>query len=154
MFDFLGKNKQRTEATSLEVADPRAMESHGMIAGNLQIRGDVFFSGSLRVDGRIDGKVSVYEGGRGQLVISKGAVINGPVTVTSAIIDGTVSGTMNVQERLECRAHGVIRGDVTYGSMHTTDGAKIEARCQQRDKAQQVAAGSPLLATRELKKNS
>lgn len=154
MFDFLGKNKKKTETTSLDVQDHRVMDSHGMIAGNLQINGDVFFAGSLRVDGRIDGKVQVYEGGKGQLVVSQGAVINGPVTVTSAIVDGTVNGVMNVQERLECRTHAIIRGEVTYGSMHTTEGATIEARCQQRDKKAQMQTGSgpSLLATRHVKK--
>lgn len=155
---FLGSKekagKSRQDTISLEVIDPREADGHCLITGNLQIRGDVYFSGQLRVDGRIDGKVSVYEGGRGQLVVSKSAVINGPVHVTSALVDGTVNGPMDVQEKLECRANAVIRGRVIYGSMHITDGAKIEAQCKQRDSLMKAEAGNPgatpLLATREV----
>ncbi|PIZ31770.1 MAG: hypothetical protein COY40_01190 [Alphaproteobacteria bacterium CG_4_10_14_0_8_um_filter_53_9] len=159
---FLGSKEKagkKPENVSLEVIDPREADGHCLITGNLQIRGDVYFSGQLRVDGRIDGKVSVYEGGRGQLILSKTAVINGPVNVTSALIDGTVNGPMDVMEKMECRTNAIIRGRVLYGSMHITDGAKIEAQCKQRDgQAGKQDAGSstpgPLLATRSLASKS
>ncbi len=135
MFDFLKgkKNGGHSGDVSLDVVDPRSIESHCLIAGNLHIRGDVFFSGTLRVDGRIDGKVSIYDGGKGQLVVSKGAVINGPVYATNVLADGTISGIMEVDDKLECRANAVVRGEVTYSKIHIADGAKIEARCRQRE---------------------
>ncbi|MCP5404854.1 MAG: polymer-forming cytoskeletal protein [Pseudomonadaceae bacterium] len=138
MIWFLGSKaksggKSAGADVSLEVIDPRDIDGHCLITGNLQIRGDVYFSGQLRVDGRVDGKVSVYEGGRGQLVVSKGAVINGAVIATSVLADGTVNGPMDVLEKLECRPNAVIRGRVVYGTIHISDGAKIEAQCKQRD---------------------
>ncbi len=135
MWLFGGKksNKQTDGSLNLNVVDPREMDGHCLITGNLQIRGDVYFSGQLRVDGRIDGKVSIFEGGKGMLIVSKGGVINGPVFATSVLADGTVNGPMDVLEKLECRPNAVIRGRVIYGSIHITDGAKIEAQCKQRD---------------------
>lgn len=160
MLWFLGAKKtgSKQEGVSLDVVDPRDMDGHCLITGNLQIRGDVYFSGQLRVDGRIDGKVSVFEGGKGQLVVSKGAVINGPVYATTVLVDGTINGPMDVEEKLECRANAVIRGRVVYGSMHITDGAKIEAQCQQRTQvstghggSDDAASAAPaLLATRDV----
>lgn len=147
------KKPSKSEGVSLDVIDPREAEGHCMITGNLQIRGDVYFSGQLRVDGRIDGKVAVYEGGKGQLIVSKGAVINGPVSVTTALIDGTINGPMDVIEKIECRGNATIRGRVIYGSMHIADGAKIEAQCKQRDELMKVEEGdapAPLLATRSV----
>jgi cytoskeletal protein CcmA (bactofilin family) len=134
MLWFLGSKgkKPKSEGISLDVVDPRDVDGHCLITGNLQIRGDVYFSGQLRVDGRIDGKVSVFEGGKGQLVVSKGAVINGPVYATSVLADGTVNGPMDIEEKLECRQNALIRGKVVYGSIHISDGAKIEAQCTQR----------------------
>jgi cytoskeletal protein CcmA (bactofilin family) len=159
MLWFLGgkKGQKAQDSVSLDVVDPRDIDGHCLITGNLQIRGDVYFSGQLRVDGRVDGKVSVFEGGRGQLIVSKGAVINGPVMATSVLADGTITGPMDVEERLECRANAVIRGRVVYGSMHIADGAKIEAQCQQRTQITAISSsseegGSPanLLATRDV----
>ncbi len=159
MLGFLGSDKnksKRDENVSLDVIDPRDIESHCLISGNLHIRGDVFFSGTLRVDGRIDGKVSIYDGGKGQLILSKGAVIHGPVKVTSALVDGTISGIINVDEKLECRSNAVIRGEVTYGSIYMANGAKLEARCHQHEKSHLKEVTSegifqqPLLATRDI----
>lgn len=158
MLWFLGgkKNASKAESVSLDVVDPRDHDGHCLITGNLQIRGDVYFSGQLRVDGRIDGKVSVFEGGKGQLIVSKGAVINGPVFATSVLVDGTINGPMDVEEKLECRPNAVIRGRVVYGSMHISDGAKIEAQCQQRTQISNIAVASDdmtppaLLATRDI----
>ncbi|TKW61461.1 MAG: polymer-forming cytoskeletal protein [Blastochloris viridis] len=159
MLWFLGgkKGSSKSESVSLEVVDPRDIDGHCLITGNLQIRGDVYFSGQLRVDGRIDGKVSVFEGGRGQLVVSKGAVINGPIYANTVLVDGTINGPMDVEEKLECRPNAVIRGRVVYGSIHISDGAKIEAQCQQRTTITQTvsvsedsAFSAPLLATRDV----
>lgn len=160
MLWFLGGKKSgksgKPDNVSLEIVDPRDIDGHCLITGNLQIRGDVYFSGQLRVDGRIDGKVSVFEGGKGQLVVSKGAVINGPVYATAVLVDGTINGPMDVEEKLECRSNAVIRGRVIYGGIHITDGAKIEAQCQQRSAINNAVAtedGSMpqgLLATRDV----
>ncbi|MBI1308928.1 MAG: hypothetical protein GC129_03575 [Proteobacteria bacterium] len=162
MLWFLGAKKgsksSKTDNVSLEIIDPRDIDGHCLITGNLQIRGDVYFSGQLRVDGRIDGKVSVFEGGKGQLIVSKGAVINGPVYATSVLVDGTINGPMDVEEKLECRANAIIRGRVIYGGIHITDGAKIEAQCQQRSTLTTLSGnngegGNPsqsLLATRDV----
>ena len=111
-------------------------DAHCHISGNLHIRGDVFFSGTLRIDGRVDGRVSIYEGGKGHLVVSKGAQLHGQVLATTVLADGLINGRMDVLDKLECRPHAVIKGDVTYGSMHMAEGATIEARCRQRDQLQ------------------
>ncbi len=159
MLWFLGgkKGPAKSESISLEVVDPRDIDGHCLITGNLQIRGDVYFSGQLRVDGRVDGKVSVFEGGKGQLIVSKGAVINGPVYANTVLVDGTINGPMDVEEKLECRPHAVIRGRVIYGSMHITDGAKIEAQCTQRtnltasqSSSSEESIAPALLATRDV----
>lgn len=158
MFGFLGKGNKNNDSSSvsLDVVDPRDEHGHCLISGNLQIKGDVYFSGSLRVDGRVDGKISTYEGRKGQVIVSKGAIVNGPINATSVLADGLISGTMDVAEKLECRANAVIRGHVTYGSMDIADGAQIEARCRKREansgKNKNKTSGNNFLATRAPKK--
>ena len=135
MFGFLGKKDgvQQGDSVSLDVSDPRDVDSHCLISGNLQIKGDVYFSGSLRIDGRVDGKIAVYEGRKGKVIVSQNAVVNGPIIATNVLADGLINGTMDVLDKLECRAHAVIRGQVTYGRMDIADGALIEARCRKRE---------------------
>lgn len=148
MFGFLGKKEstQNSQSVSLDVVDPRDEHSHCLISGNLQIKGDVYFSGSLRIDGRVDGKISVYEGRKGQVIVSQNAVVNGPIVATNVLADGLINGTMDVVDKLECRSHAVIRGNVTYGRMDISDGAQIEARCRKREANEKPARGAKLNA--------
>lgn len=134
MFGFLfGKNKNDDvpESTALDW-QVRDKHGHTLIANGTQMIGDIRFSGLLRIDGRVDGKVMVHEGKKGMLILSRSAVINGPVKCSDLVTDGTINGTVNVDGRLECRAQSVITGEVHYGNMHISEGAVIEGRCTKR----------------------
>ena len=134
MFGFLfGKSKadETPESTALDW-QVRDKHGHTLIANGTHIMGDIRFSGLLRIDGRVDGKVMVHEGKKGMLILSRSAVINGPVRCSDLVTDGTINGTVNVDNRLECRAQSVITGEVHYGNMHISEGAVIEGRCTKR----------------------
>lgn len=154
---FLGKSKSKKSNVSLELNDAHQDEGqHCFISGNISVHGEVQFAGTLRVDGRIEGKVSNYPGKIGTLVVSKGAFINGPVETTNVICDGTVQGLVRVDNRLEVRTHGVIRGDMFYEKLATAEGAQLIGKCNQRqDSAVRLeSVGSPrfshALATRNV----
>ena len=105
---------------------------HNLIAPGTVIKGDVQFSGTLRVEGRIDGKVSLVPGTRGNLVLTRGGTVNGPVSATNVLTDGLISGTLRAKGRVECRNKAIIRGDVYYDKIHIAEGATIEGRCIQK----------------------
>lgn len=154
MFSFLKKKPQ--EGFNLDLSESADDAGHCLISGNIYLRGDVHFAGTLRLDGRIDGKISVYDGKKGVLVLSKGAVVNGPIVVTNMLADGTVNGDITVTERIECRSNAVIRGQVQYQAIHIAEGARIEGRCIKRERnellreANKGGATSSFLATRDV----
>lgn len=102
---------------------------HSLMGYGVTIKGNIQFAGSLRVDGRIDGRVDVRPEKRGTLVVSKDAVINGPVNVTNLVVDGTINGDVHVNGRVECRANGKIKGEVKYHKLNLQEGGVIEGRC-------------------------
>lgn len=123
---------KKKKEVSFEVEDTRGEDGHCFISGKVGIVGEVHFAGTLRIDGKIDGKVSVYEGKQGTLVLSKEAIINGPVEVTNMVTDGMVTGDVDVSNKLECRANSIIKGDVRCGIINTIDGAQLQGRCEMR----------------------
>ncbi len=133
---FFGKKKKTTDFTPVE----RGVGGHTLIASSVSITGDVRFSGTLRVDGKIDGKISVLEGETGTVVLSRGSVINGPIHTTNLIVDGNVNGNVNVLERVDCRSNARINGHVKYGMINISEGALIEGRCTQRAEVEQSRA--------------
>lgn len=107
---------------------------HTLIASSVHVVGDIKFAGTLRIDGRVDGKIGVQSGKTGTLVVSKDATVNGPISATEVVVDGNVNGNMKVDGRVECRPHAIIRGELHYGSLHISEGAMIEGRCMQNTK--------------------
>ncbi len=124
------KKKENTGSLDI-VEEPGLHDGHCYMAGSMRVTGDVVFSGTFRIDGRIDGKVGVHAGKKGSVILSKGSVVNGPVQCSNLVCDGAILGDVNVSGRLELRANAVIRGSVQYGSIHIAEGARLEGRCVQ-----------------------
>lgn len=149
---FFGSKKPNKEnSSSFDLASQPVAGGHCLISGAISIRGDVVFAGTLRVDGRIDGRITVADGKQGMLIVSKGGIINGPVNVTDVIVDGTINGDIIAQEKVECRRNAFIRGEVHYQNINIAEGARIEGRCIKKDQkaaAQAATVPDSFLATR------
>lgn len=130
--------KKKTPTSSFDVENKQT-SGHSIIAQGVHIVGDVKFCGSLRIEGRVDGKVSVADGNKGSLVLSCDGIINGPVVTTNLLTDGHINGNTLVEERLECRSNAVIRGEVIYQVIHIAEGATIDGRCMQRNDLMRIA---------------
>lgn len=128
---FFKSNKSNTESKSWDHQDT-TRNSHSIIADNLHIVGDIRFSGTLRIDGKIDGKVELIKKQQGTLILSTTAQINGPVSTTNLISNGVINGRVYVDEKLECRNNSRINGQVSYGSLNLESGAIIEGRCSKK----------------------
>ncbi|MCP4355150.1 MAG: polymer-forming cytoskeletal protein [Proteobacteria bacterium] len=129
MFFKPNKNDETTGSYPQESSN-----SHSIIADNLHIVGDIRFAGTLRIDGKVDGKIELLKGQKGTLILSTTAKINGPVSTTNLITNGVVNGRVFVDEKLECRNHSKINGHVNYGKLHLNSGAIIEGRCTKKPK--------------------
>jgi len=127
-FKSKSKNQESTSWQQQETVN----NSHSIIADNLHIVGDIRFSGTLRIDGKIDGKIELIKKQKGTLILSTTAQINGPVSTTNLISNGVINGRVYVDEKLECRNNSRINGQVNYGSLHLDSGAIIEGRCTKK----------------------
>ena len=96
--------------------------SHGTI-----IRGDVRFTGTLHLDGRIEGAV-LGEGSSAVFTLSEHGQVQGEVRVPHAMINGQVNGDIYASERLELAAQARVIGDVRYNSLEMAAGAQVNGR--------------------------
>jgi len=115
---FRRKHNKSIEVTKLS----------SLVADNLGIKGDVMFSGGLRVDGRIDGNVLCEPGTHGLLVLSDKGSINGSVRTYDAVINGTISGDLEVEHFLELQANARVTGNITYRQLQLECGATIDGK--------------------------
>lgn len=99
-----------------------------LIGAGTIVRGDLLFTGGLRVDGCVEGNVSTADGQAGTLVISEHARINGEVHVSHVVINGTVTGPVHATEYLELQPKARVVGDVAYRKLEMHMGAVIDGR--------------------------
>jgi cytoskeletal protein CcmA (bactofilin family) len=99
-----------------------------LIGAGTKIIGDVHFTGGLRVDGEIDGSIIASPGNPSTLVLSEHARVNGEVNVTHLVVNGEVTGPVNVAEYLELQSKSKVTGDVHYKTLEIQLGAIVEGR--------------------------
>jgi cytoskeletal protein CcmA (bactofilin family) len=100
-----------------------------LIGAGTTITGDIRFAGGLRVDGEVKGNVIAADDGQpSMLVISEHARVEGEISVSHLVINGTVIGPVHSSEFLELQAHSRVTGDVEYSSIEMHLGAVVQGR--------------------------
>jgi len=117
---FRRKHNKSIEVTKLS----------SLMAVNVQIAGDVVFSGGLRIDGHVEGNVIGKDGDHGLLVLSEKGAIQGSVKVHDAVINGTVSGDLEVEHFLELQANARVSGNITYRQLQMECGATVDGKLE------------------------
>ncbi|HEY8709508.1 MAG TPA: polymer-forming cytoskeletal protein [Burkholderiaceae bacterium] len=102
-----------------------------LIAEDVEITGDVCFSGGIRIDGRIKGNVvaGAAEGQtRALLVLSDKGQIEGTVNCGDAVINGTVIGDLVVEHFLELQSNARVSGTIRYEHLQMDVGAAVHGK--------------------------
>jgi len=123
---FGRKQKKTIEVTKLS----------SLIADNLHIVGDVLFSGGLRVDGKVEGNVLGKRGEKSLVVLSEKGCIVGRVKAYDAVINGTVTGDLEVEHFLELQPGARVFGNISYRQLQMECGATVDGKLLKVDEAQ------------------
>lgn len=102
-----------------------------LIGKDAEITGDFSAKGSVRIDGMINGNVTVT----GALIIGAGGVINGNISAESAMIGGEVTGNIEAPKKAELTATAKVVGDITTAVIVIDENAVFQGKC---DMNQQV----------------
>jgi cytoskeletal protein CcmA (bactofilin family) len=78
------------------------------IAEGVEIKGQIISTGSLRVDGSIDGGIEV----QGDLIIGATGLVKGEVKAVNLVLAGMLEGNLAVSGKLEITSTGKLKGDV------------------------------------------
>jgi len=96
-----------------------------LIGVSTDMKGDIAFSGGLRIDGKLKGNITARADDNSTLVLSENAVVTGDVSVPHMIVNGKIKGNVRSIERLELQAKAEITGDVTYKVLEIAAGAQL-----------------------------
>ena len=96
-----------------------------IIGQQTRIEGDVHFTGGLHVDGHIKGGIIAEAGSDSVLTVSEHGSIEGDVRVPTIIMNGTVTGDVRSDDRIELSSKAVVHGDVYYNLIEMAMGAAV-----------------------------
>jgi len=115
-------NRKRSDRTPSTHASDTSLIARGTL-----IRGDVRFSGTLHLDGHVEGSVLAEEDGA-VFTLSESGIVQGEIRVPHAIVNGRVQGDIHAAERLELAPEARITGDVHYRTLEMAAGAQVNGR--------------------------
>lgn len=98
-----------------------APAADSVLGPNVCIKGDMTYEGSLRIEGKIEGKIVA----QGRLTVAAGAQVIGEIAAGEAIIEGMVQGNVTATDRVELAATAQVVGDVRAQVFAAARGAKL-----------------------------
>ncbi|HSI23546.1 MAG TPA: polymer-forming cytoskeletal protein [Methylophilaceae bacterium] len=99
-----------------------------LIGAETSIKGDIHFSGGLRVDGTIHGDVREIAGKACTLVLSEHGRIEGAIESSHVVINGAVIGPVKASSYVELQNKSRVTGDVYYKTLEIHTGAVVEGK--------------------------
>jgi cytoskeletal protein CcmA (bactofilin family) len=88
-------------------------------------KGELSFEGSMRVEGKIEGKIA----SKGKFAVGKGAQVSADITVGQAAVEGTFKGNVTATERIELAASAHVLGDIRAPKLVIAEGATFVGNC-------------------------
>ncbi|MBI5887978.1 MAG: polymer-forming cytoskeletal protein [Deltaproteobacteria bacterium] len=110
----------------------------GLIGKGMFIEGRLTFENTVRIDGNFKGQINAG----GTLVVGDTGMVEGEVTVDTAIITGEVVGIVEAKTRVELQAPAKFQGEIRTPNLIIGDGAVFDGKCVmlKKDSARQETA--------------
>ena len=101
-------------------------QAPNIIGRNTVLKGIVTASGSLRIDGEVAGEVLTTA----DLIVGVYGRVGTTVVAKNAVVAGTVTGEMTIEDSLELLFTAKILGNINVKSLVVDDGAVFEGNCE------------------------
>jgi cytoskeletal protein CcmA (bactofilin family) len=102
-----------------------ALRTETLIGSDVSIKGEMSFDGSMRIEGKIEGKIA----SKGKIAFGQGASVVAEVAVGEAKIEGTFKGNITAANRIELCSTAHVLGDVRSTKLVIAEGATFVGNC-------------------------
>lgn len=92
-----------------------------LISQGVEIKGQIFAQGSMRIDGRIEGQLDI----KGDLLIGEKGQVKGGVKAENIVLGGKIEGDVQARGRFELTSSGMMNGDVACATITVEEGGLL-----------------------------
>jgi cytoskeletal protein CcmA (bactofilin family) len=100
-----------------------AVRTPSFLGPELKIRGQINGDEDLRIDGKVDGPISL---GGHRLTVGPNSQMSGDIDSREIVVYGDVRGNLLAQDRIDIRRDGSVVGDLTAARITIEDGAHVK----------------------------
>ena len=100
--------------------------SKNVLASDVEIKGNLRFTGELTFDGKLDGEIH----SDGTLNLGENAVINGNIGVNTVVVRGKITGNITAKEKIEIKAKTELFGDVRASKLVIEEGVTFVGKTE------------------------
>ena len=97
-----------------------------VLSADVEIKGNLKFSGELAFDGKLDGEIQTD----GVLNLGDTAVINGNINAQSVVVRGKVTGNINAKEKIEIKTKAELFGDIRAAKLVVEEGVTFVGKTE------------------------
>jgi cytoskeletal protein CcmA (bactofilin family) len=105
-----------------------AGSGYSLLDAQLLLSGDLETSGSLRIDGKLEGNVRRADA----VVLGVGAAMSGDIYAREVVVGGTITGNIQATERVELQATAIVTGDILTQTILVQEGGVVNGRVLMR----------------------
>jgi cytoskeletal protein CcmA (bactofilin family) len=96
-----------------------------IIGPDAVFKGELSFDKGVRVDGRVEGKITT----KGSLAISQAGKLEADVNAGAIVVEGEVKGNVSASDKVELRQSARLTGDIKAAKLIVTEGASFTGHC-------------------------
>lgn len=124
---MLKKDKKHVSSESTTIST--------LLGRDTVIEGTLSFKETIRVDGRISGKLISADG---TVIVGENAVLDADIKVAVAIIRGKVNGCVEASQRVEIYAPAHVNGDICAPAVAIDSGVVFNGNCKMQNEPAKV----------------
>src|SRR6516164_4267595 len=100
--------------------------SKNILGSDVEIKGNLKFTGELTFDGKIDGEIQTD----GTLNLGDSAVVNGSISAQTVVVRGKVNGNINAKEKIDIKTKAELFGDIRASKLAIEEGVTFVGKTE------------------------
>jgi len=97
-----------------------------VLAADVEIKGNLKFSGELTFDGKLEGEIQTD----GILNLGESATVNGNINAQSVVVRGKINGNITAKEKIEIKAKTELFGDIRATKLVVEEGVTFVGKTE------------------------
>lgn len=97
-----------------------------ILSAELEVIGTIKTSGSVQIDGRVEGEVI----SQGDVILGKSGSVKGNLNVNSISVSGTIQGNITAKDRIELKSTARLMGDIKAKRLAVEDGVTFVGKSE------------------------